>query len=441
MASRDALLRLNDFYEVYTPADPEKAQEQGERCMNCGAAFCMPNSGYGQGCPIYNKIPEWNELVQLGRWEDAYRRLAQTNPFPEFTSRVCPAPCQDACILGINDAPVQIKGIERAIIDRAFDEGWVQPDTPEQRGGMRISIVGSGPAGLSAAYELNRLGYQVTVYERSDLPGGLLRYGVPNMKLDKSVLDRRIKLMSQSGVQFRVNTEIGREISMDQLAATSDAVVLACGAMSAREIDLPGRSLEGIHQALAYLTSSMKAFQEEALPAIDAKGKHVVVIGAGDTGADCIATALRQGAASVINLANGPSPPTDRDADHPWPAPKGTFKIDYAHKEAAAKQGDDPRQWMISTQSFIEHADESGQVAAIRVADEQGTSKQIPADLVLLAIGFTGHNMQHLLGDLPKDLPVIVTGDMARGPSLVVHAIAEGKRTADQIHQQLAVMG
>lgn len=442
MPARDALLRLNDYYEVYSPAQPAAAAAQGERCMNCGAAFCMPDSGYGHGCPIYNKIPEWNELVRLGRWEDAYHRLSETNPFPEFTSRVCPAPCQDACILGINEAPVQIKGIERAIIDRAFEEGWVEPIQPRGRLGPEVAVAGSGPAGLSAAHELNALGYGVTVYERSDRVGGLLRYGVPNMKLDKGVLDRRIALMRSCGVRFQTHCEIGRDITPQQLCSRHDAVVLACGAMQARDLRLPGRGLGGIVQALDYLTCSMKALQNHSAPEIDAQGKRVIVIGAGDTGADCIATALRQGARSVINLANGPAPNTHRDTSHPWPGPKGTLKYDYAHQEASSRQGKDPRLWLTSTRAFIASESNPRVVGAVEVSDEVGGPNRLQADLVILAIGFVGHSMQHLADEVrryDRDCPSIIAGDMAMGPSLVVHAIAEGKRAAGVIHERLAV--
>ncbi|MBX2852600.1 MAG: glutamate synthase subunit beta [Phycisphaeraceae bacterium] len=440
MPARDALLRLNDYYEVYSPANPTAAQNEGGRCMNCGAAFCMPDSGYGQGCPIDNKIPEWNELVRLGRWEDAYHRLSETNPFPEFTSRVCPAPCQDACILGINEHPVQIKGIERAIIDRAFQEGWVKPTKPEQRRRQRVAIVGSGPAGLGAATELNRMGYRVTVFERSDRPGGLLRYGVPNMKLDKAVLDRRIDLVRKSGVCFEVNCEIGRDIQPDSLRQEYDAVLLACGAKRPRDLDLPGRHLDGIHQAMDYLTASMKALNSGEPPVIDAHGKRVVVIGAGDTGADCIATALRQGASGVINLANGPSPPAERTERFPWPGPKGTLRTDYAHQEAKSTQGQDPRQWQATTLSFASSQSAPDKIDYINVQDESGQTRRISADLVILSVGFTGHDMTHLVDRLQTstdDFPILLAGDMATGPSLVVHAISEGKRAAQAINERL----
>jgi len=437
---RDALLRLNDFYEFYEKADPYAAKQEGARCMKCGAAFCMPDSGYGQGCPIYNKIPEWNELVRLDRWREAYERLSQTNPFPEFTSRVCPAPCQDACILGINEQSVQIKGIERAIADRAFDQGWVVPQRTAPRTGKRIAVVGSGPAGLSAAHHLNALGHEVTVYERNDVPGGLLRYGVPNMKLDKGVLDRRIDLMRAAGIGFELNCSIGENITAEYLSENHDAIILACGAMKARDIKLPGRELAGIFQAIPYLTASMRAQTSGDGPSINANGKRVVIIGAGDTGADCIATAMRQGAKSVINLANSPMPPGQRDRDHPWPGPQGTLRTDYAHKEAAAAHGSDPRWWQATTTRFIESQTSPGHVGGLEFDLPEKRSEKIDADLVILSVGFTGHDS----GDLIKALepvtattPVILAGDMARGPSLVVHAIAEGRRAADKLSAML----
>lgn len=451
MPERDVRLRLNDYYEVYRPADPDLAKQEGARCLNCGAAFCMPDSGYGEGCPIYNKIPEWNELVRLGRWEDAYHRLSQTNPFPEFTSRVCPAPCQDACILGINEQPIQIKGIERSIIDHAFAAGWVEPLAPKQRTGRHLAVVGSGPAGLSAAHELNAMGHEVTVYEQADRPGGLLRYGVPNMKLDKRVLDRRIDLMIESGVRFNNNCSIGQDIKAEQLVDAHDGVVLACGAMKARDLNMPGRDLGGIHQAVAYLTASMKSQQSGEASAIDAAGQRVVIIGAGDTGADCIATAYRQGAVSVTNLSNTPPPPPVRDDQHPWPSMKRTFRVDYSHAEGAALHGEDPRQWNISSSAFLESKNHPGQIGGLRCEDAHGVAQEISADLVLLSVGFTGHDCGPLIEALEhardkhagtkmgSPLPIVQAGDMSIGPSLVVHAIAQGKQAAEEISAALTV--
>ncbi len=441
MPARNALVRLNDYYEVYSPADPETARAEGGRCMNCGAAFCMPDSGYGPagniGCPLGNKIPEWNELVHLGRWRDAFKRLSQTNPFPEFTARVCPAPCEDACIHGINEQPVQIKGIERAIIDRAFQEGWVTPSRSAPAEAPHIGIVGSGPAGLSAAQELTRMRYRVTVYERDDKPGGLLRYGVPNMKLDKQILDRRIKLIQDSGVVFRVGCEIGRDITADELRAQHSAIILACGAKHARDLRLPGRGLRGIHQAMDYLTDSMRALDAGTPPRINAKGKRVAVIGAGDTGADCVATALRQGAADIINLANGPMPPDERAPGFHWPGPTGSLRTDYAHRESIAIRGQDPRHWRANTLAFEPSEAEPDTVGYLAIQNGEAKPQQIAVDLVILSVGFTGHNMQHLVDQFEQAdvaCPVFIAGDMARGPSLVVHAIAEGRQAAQTVH-------
>ena len=438
---RDVRLRLNDFYEVTGKADPSAAQTEGSNCMNCGAAFCMPDSGYGQGCPIYNKIPEWNELVHLGRWHDAYKRLSETNPFPEFTARVCPAPCQDACIMGINDKPIQIKGIERAIIDRAFESGWVVPDVPD-RTGKRVAVIGSGPAGLAAAQKLNEQGHDVTVYEQADKPGGLLRYGIPYMKLDKAVLDRRIEVMSNSGIMFKTNCAVGKDITAQQIADDADAIILACGAMQPRDLPFPGRELRGIYQAVPYLTASTKSVSTEVPPDISAKDKDVVIIGAGDTGADCIATALRQGAKSVINLSYPEAPPYEREPDNPWPEFKRTYSYDYAHQEADAIQGKDCRWWSVNTTAFIPSENDASHVGAIDLIDMGDNDKEhrIPADLVVLSCGFIGHNAGPLVEtfeSISEAKPLVVAGDMAMGPSLVVKAIAEGKRAATEVGRQL----
>ncbi|MEM6749148.1 MAG: glutamate synthase subunit beta [Planctomycetota bacterium] len=461
MPSRPAGVRLNDFYEVYERARPEAAQAEGARCMNCGAAFCMPDSGYGQGCPIHNKIPEWNELVRLGRWRDAYDRLSETNPFPEFTARVCPAPCQDACIVGINESPIEIKGIERSIIDRAFDEGWVTPPEPPERAaptGRRVAIVGSGPAGLAAAERLARRGHAVTVYEKDDRPGGLLMYGVPNMKLDKGLVDRRIALLEQAGVRFEVGRELGKDLDPQRLRAESDALLLALGAQRARPLTIDGADLPGVVPAMDYLTHATRAqgkgrTTDRVPPEFDAAGKDVVVIGGGDTGADCVGTALRQGCRSLANITRRGKPPAGRGADHPWPGPAGAYTLDYAHLEGAARFGEDPRAFGLEPLS-IERDPESGGVAGVRIRDrESGGERVVPAQMVVLAIGFVGHAAAEPASRLGLTTDhgvmrgdesgrtgragVYVAGDCRRGPSLVVWALREGMAAAESIHADL----
>ncbi len=462
MPMRDPAVRLNDFYEVYQRPDASAAQREASRCMNCGAAFCMPEGGYVAndnrvaGCPISNQIPDWNRLVETGRWRDAYGRLALTNNFPEFTSRVCPAPCQDACIVGINDRPVGIKAIERAIIDRAFDEGWVRPRVPAHRSGRRVAVIGSGPAGLAAADELNAAGHTVTVLERADAPGGLLTYGIPSMKLGKGVVRRRLDLMREAGVMFRSSVDVGRDVSVSELWADYDAVVLAIGALSGRDLDLPGRELAGVTLAMPYLEAAARQRQQHrSIPAsLEARGKHVVVIGGGDTGADCVATALRQGARSVVNITRRPQPPDVRDADHPWPGPPATYTLDYAHQEGLARHGNDPRNFGVRPRAFL--SDSTGErvealgVEAIVFSDSDssslpygGAQEALPCDLCVLAIGFEHHDspgLVHALRLTPADLALanpkpglFIAGDVRRGPSLVVHAIAEGRRAARDV--------
>ena len=463
MPPRDALLRLNDWYEVYGGADPSAARAEGGRCINCGVAFCMPDSGYGPdtGCPIANKIPEWNELVEQGRWADAYRRLSETNPFPEFTSRICPAPCQGACILGINEHPIQIKGVERAIIDHAFAQGWVtppQPDTDAVSGG-RVGIVGSGPAGLAAADWLIRRGHEVTVYERSDLAGGLLTYGVPNMKLDKSVVQRRVDLLARGGVRFVLNAEVGRTVTADQLLDEHDAVLIAVGAQRARRLDLPGANLMGVHLAMDYLNAATERHLgvSRVSPAhLDAANKDVVVIGGGDTGADCVATALRQGCRSMINITRREKPGDHRDGDHPWPGPPGVYDLDYAHLEGRARFGRDPREYAVEPLEIIADDSDVSCVARLRIRHlDSGVQDSLPAQLVLLAIGFTGHDASPLArafgieatggrfgnsGHRTSVPRVYAAGDCRRGSSLIVWAIREGLDAARAIHHDLTAV-
>jgi len=336
---RMPIVRLQDYNEVYTPADETQLAQQGARCMDCGVPFCQSATG----CPIDNLIPEWNDMVYQGRWKDAIERLHKTNNFPEFTGRVCPAPCEGACVLGITNPPVTIKNIENAIIDRAFEEGWVTPALPNQRTGKKVAIVGSGPAGLAAADQLNQIGHLVTVYERADRLGGLLMYGIPNMKLDKQVVERRLQLMRDSGVEFVTNADIGKTIPLQKLRDEYDAVLLATGATKPRDLPIPGRNLAGVHFAMEFLTANTKSLLDSGLKdgkLISAEGKKVVVIGGGDTGTDCIATSLRHGCTALVNFELLDRPPDDRAEDNPWPQWPRIFRVDYGHEEAAA-QGDE----------------------------------------------------------------------------------------------------
>ncbi len=483
MPARDPLVRLNDFFEIYERHDVHVLQEQGARCMDCGVPFCHADTG----CPIDNLIPEWNDLVYHDRWQEAYERLIRTNNFPEWTGRICPAPCESACVLGINEPAVTIKSIECAIIDRAFDEGWVKAHRPsdESRSGRTVAVVGSGPAGLAAADQLNKAGHRVTVFERDDRIGGLLMYGVPNMKLDKQIVQRRVDLLAEEGVIFETNCNVGggrsahgmagdaRVIDPADLRRDFDAVLLACGALKPRDLTkLPGRELAGVHVAMEYLHPATKSLLDSQFSDgqfIDAKGKHVVVIGGGDTGTDCIGTAIRQDCKSITNITRRQREPDERDEQHPWPGPTGTFYVDYGHSEGAAKFDRDPREYGILPRAFIEHPDAPGRVGAIEIErldwqknDGQWTSthtgkiQQQPADLVLMAVGFTGHDTPALVekfgvqtdpwnrtvqadyGDFATNVDgVFVAGDMRRGASLIVWAIAEGRGAARRIDQYL----
>lgn len=459
-------LRLNDFYEIYRSHDGEELSRQGGRCMDCGVPFCQADPG----CPIDNLIPEWNDLVHRGRWREAYERLAETNNFPEFTGRVCPAPCEDACVLGIADSPVAIKSVEQAIADRAFAEGWVRPRPPRVRTGRTVAVIGSGPAGLAAADQLNQAGHRVTVFERDDRIGGLLTYGVPNMKLDKALVQRRVDLLAAEGVGFVVNANIGVDIPADRIARRFDAILLACGALQERDLDLPGLPLAGIHPAMDYLRGVTRSLLDSGFDDgrfIDARGRQVVVIGGGDTGADCIATALRQRCAGILNITRREREPDTRDAEHPWPGPTGTYILDYAHTEGQAAVGRDPREYGVLPLEFV--GDGGGRVAGVRVerlawqespggapvARRTGIVETLPADLVLLAVGFTAHDAPDVVaqlgvrtdhGRVPGEsegfatgVPgVFVAGDMRRGASLVVWAIAEGRSAAVEMDRFLS---
>jgi glutamate synthase (NADPH/NADH) small chain len=448
--------RVHDWNEVY-PGGPGRAllpiiSTQASRCMDCGIPFCH------QGCPLGNLIPEWNDLVWRDDWDGAMDRLHATNNFPEFTGRLCPAPCETACVLGINQDPVTIKNVEVAIIDRAWSSGYVRPQPPEWLSGRTVAVIGSGPAGLAAAQQLTRAGHTVAVYERADKIGGLLRYGIPEFKMEKQVLDRRLDQMRREGTVFRAGIEAGGELTGDRLRERYDAIVLAIGSTVGRDLPVPGRELDGIHQAMEYLPQSNRASLGVEVPdQITATGRHVVIIGGGDTGADCLGTAIRQGAASVTQLEILAQPPEVRPAGQPWPTYPMTFRVSSAHEEAGE------RVYAVSTQEFL--GDGSGRVRALRLVEVDasfqpvpGTEREIPAGLVLLAMGFTGPERPGLLEQLGVDLDergnvardasyassvdgVFVAGDAGRGQSLIVWAIAEGRSAAAGVDAYLTGRG
>ena len=463
-ADRDPLERVKDWKEFHLHLPEDRLKDQGARCMDCGIPFCHSGtmiSGMASGCPINNIIPEWNDLVFRGLWKEALDRLHKTNNFPEFTGRVCPAPCEGSCVLGIHEPPVTIKNIEVSIIDKGWEEGWVKPDLPDQRTGKKIAVIGSGPAGLSAAAQLNKAGHTVTVFERADRPGGLLMYGIPNMKLDKNeVVLRRVKLLEDSGVIFKCNVNVGTDITAEQLLKDFDAVVICTGATKPRDLPIPGRELKGIHFAMDFLTANTKAVLDPSGKYITADGKDVVIIGGGDTGTDCVGTSVRHGCTSVTQLEIMAKPPLTRAANNPWPEWPKTYKMDYGQEEAAAKFGDDPRVYLTTATHFEGDAD--GNVKAVHVVnvewkkDEKGnfgpqkipgTEKVLPAQLVLLAMGFLGPE-QPLLDALnierdqrsnvkaehekyATSIPgVFAAGDCRRGQSLVVWAFNEGRGAA-----------
>ena len=450
-------LRLLDWREVYEPFPPSRLERQAGRCMDCGIPFCH------HGCPLGNLIPEWNDLVWRHDWQEAADRLHATNNFPEFTGRLCPAPCEAACVLGINADPVTIKQVEVEIIDRAFASGWVVPRPPAARSGRSAAVIGSGPAGLAAAQQLTRAGHAVTVYERADAPGGLLRYGIPEFKMEKSHLDRRLVQMLAEGTEFRCGVAVGDQVTAAQLRRDFDAIVLACGATVPRGLPVPGCDLDGVHQAMDFLPLANRAVaahraagREVQQPAISARGRHVVIIGGGDTGADCLGTALRQGAASVTQLEILPRPPGDRPASQPWPVHPAIFRVSGAHEEGGE------RVYAVSTQRFL--ADANGRVRALVIVEVAasgggfqpvpGTERELACDLVLLAMGFTGAEAGPLVtdlgvefdnrgnvardGDFATSVPgVFVAGDAGRGQSLIVWAIAEGRSAAAAVDSYL----
>jgi len=437
----------------------EHLRTQGARCMDCGVPFCQSATG----CPIDNLIPEWNDLVYHGRWREALDRLHKTNNFPEFTGRVCPAPCEGACVLGINEPAVTIKNIECAIVDKGFEEGWIRPEPPKERTGNKVAVIGSGPAGLTAAQQLNRAGHSVTVYERDDRIGGLLTYGIPNMKLDKGIVDRRLEIMRAEGVEFVTNAHVGVNKDAQKIRAESDALVLACGATRPRDLPIPGRDLKGVHFAMEFLLKNTKSLMDSKLEDrayISAKGKRVIVIGGGDTGTDCIGTSIRHGCTSLVNFELLPRPPAERATDNPWPEWPVIFRVDYGHQEASAKFGKDPRQFRVLSKRFLD--DGHGNVAGVetvrvewtkdaegkwQMSEVPGSEEIFEADLIFLAMGFLGpeDTLAEQLG-LERDARsnfkaaygkyatstegVFAAGDCRRGQSLVVWGIAEGRGAA-----------
>ncbi len=463
---RPPLERISDWKEFHLHQPSADLKKQGARCMDCGIPFCHTGqlvSGMASGCPIHNLIPEWNDLVYRGLWKEALDRLHKTNNFPEFTGRVCPAPCEGSCVLGMNNPAVTIKNIEVSIIDHGWENGWVTPQPPAKRTGKKVAIVGSGPAGLSAAAQLNKAGHTVTVFERADRPGGLLMYGIPNMKLDKQeVVLRRISLLEAEGVKFVCNTEIGKNYPVEKLKADFDAVILATGATKPRDLTVDGRQLKGVHFAMEFLTANTKNLLDGAKPGtqITADGKDVVVIGGGDTGTDCVGTSVRHGCKTVVQVEIMAKPPLERAKDNPWPEWPKTLKVDYGQEEAAAKFGEDPRVY-LTTATKIE-GDEQGNVKAVHTVQVEwtrndkgqfipknvpGTEKVLPAQLVLLAMGFLGPE-QPLLEQLSIERDprsnakadfekyttnvkgVFACGDCRRGQSLVVWAFNEGRGAA-----------
>ena len=467
IANREPLARINDWNEIHEPFDPEAVQKQGARCMDCGTPYCHTGitlSNMASGCPINNLIPEFNDLVYRNKWHEAYLRLSKTNNFPEFTGRVCPAPCEGSCVLGVIEPPVTIKNIECSIIDKAWAEGWVTPQPPAERTGKKVAVVGSGPAGLATADQLNKAGHLVTVYERADRPGGLLMYGIPNMKLEKDTVIRRTELMEAEGITIKCGVEIGKDISSKDLLNEFDAVILCCGATKPRDLPIEGRELNNIRFAMEFLGPNTKELWDlregkaEQFSEL-AKGKNVVIIGGGDTGTDCVGTSLRHGCASVTQLEIMPKPPTERAENNPWPEWPKTYKMDYGQEEAAAVQGEDPRQYLVTSSKF--EGDENGNVKAVHVHNiewvnedgrfipkkVEGSERVLPADLVLLAMGFLGpeativeeleleqdarSNIKAEYGEFRTSVDkVFAAGDVRRGQSLIVWAINEGRAVA-----------
>ena len=470
---RTPMERVRDWNEFHHHMDEKRLRQQGARCMDCGVPFCHTGkliSGMASGCPVNNLIPEWNDLVYRGLWREALDRLHRTNNFPEFTGRVCPAPCEGSCVLGINAPPVTIKNIENAIVDRGFEEGWILPEPPVTRTGKKVAVIGSGPAGLAAAAQLNKAGHLVTVLERADRPGGLLTYGIPNMKLDKlEVVARRIQLLEKEGIKFLCNATVGENVEAELLVRDFDATVICTGATLPRDLPVEGRNLKGVHFAMDFLTASTQAVLKDAPDStpLFAKGKDVVVLGGGDTGTDCVGTSMRHGCKTITQIEIMAMPPMDRAADNPWPEWPKVYKMDYGQEEAAAKFGADPRVYLTTVKRF--NGDAEGNLTSVVTVnirwekndkgqfipvEQPGSEKEHPAQLVLLAMGFLGPE-QALLKDLKVETDarsnvkaeygkygtsvpgVFAAGDARRGQSLVVWAINEGRGAARECDRWL----
>jgi glutamate synthase (NADPH) small chain len=464
--AQSPLARLKNWNEFHEHFPSEKLRQQGARCMDCGIPFCHTGqllNGMASGCPVNNLIPEWNDLVYRDLWHEALERLHKTNNFPEFTGRVCPAPCEGSCVLGINELPVTIKTIECAIIDNGFAQGWVKPEPPDVRTGKKVAVIGSGPAGLACAAQLNRAGHLVTVYDRADRIGGLLMYGIPNMKLDKEIVQRRIDILDHEGVKFVTGAHVGVDLPAARLRAEFDAIVLCTGATNPRDLPVPGRELNGIYMAMDFLSANTKSLLDSRHrdgSFISAKGKHVIVIGGGDTGTDCVGTAMRHGCKSLTQVEILPRPADTRQPDNPWPEWPKVYKLDYGQEEAAARFGADPRVYLTTAEKFV--GDEDGNVKELHIYNVEwsrnehgafipkripGSEKILRADLVLLAMGFLGpeenvlkelgverdprSNAKAEYGQFATSVPgIFAAGDCRRGQSLVVWAINEGRGAA-----------